>query len=216
MKRKSNRPMTRSPSYFLLLAILTSSLPVASAASFACSKAKGTVEKLICSNAGLSRLDDELNRAYVTESKSAEKSAELVNDQRRWIVEDRNKCTNAECLSHAYQARISWLQNRAGRGASPCEVNEAGIVGSWHRLKGGDFEELAFAIDGMERSFISWLRHKPEFTGTWELKACVLHIAHNHSRALDFDYRIKGLRGDVLYLKNTDDGEESSYRKIDR
>jgi uncharacterized protein len=81
----------------------------AQAVSFDCGKATSTVEKLICGNDDLSKLDDNLSKTY---QQAIEKSADkqkVTKDQRQWLKEVRNSCQDESCLGAAYQKRISGL-----------------------------------------------------------------------------------------------------------
>jgi uncharacterized protein len=51
---------------------------VSSGASFDCKKASTIIEKLTCADADLSKLDDEMNSAYLAVLKNT-KDAELIN-----------------------------------------------------------------------------------------------------------------------------------------
>lgn len=87
-----------------LLALFTT----AQAASFNCAKAQTKVEKIICIDAELSKLDEELNAAY----KSAlldEKQADSVKQVQKQWMKTRNICLDAECVKNAYSIRINEL-----------------------------------------------------------------------------------------------------------
>ena len=75
--------------------------------SFDCRKATTTVEKLICTNPELSKLDVGLAEMY---KEAVSKDRSIRDDQRAWNVE-KNKCTNVDCLKSAYEDRISELTN---------------------------------------------------------------------------------------------------------
>jgi len=78
------------------------------AASFDCAKAASKVEKLICGDAELSKLDEELNAAYKTALQEKQQAASVRQTQKRWI-DKRNACQNTECLKNAYLTRINEL-----------------------------------------------------------------------------------------------------------
>src|SRR5688572_18119262 len=66
----------------------------APAASFDCATATQPVEKLICSDAELSKLDEEMARAYsdaIARLSSADAPA-LKSNQRAWLKTRRAKC----------------------------------------------------------------------------------------------------------------------------
>lgn len=78
------------------------------AASFDCAKAASNVEKIICADAEISRLDEELSAAY----KSAllvETQADTVNQAQKQWLKERNECPELVCVRAAYQARLSTL-----------------------------------------------------------------------------------------------------------
>ena len=84
----------------------------ASAASFDCKKAKTGVEKKICADPELSRMDDDLAALYagvkeLTEDK--DKRAAQLAGQRAWL-ENRNQCRATDCLLRAYGARNEALR----------------------------------------------------------------------------------------------------------
>jgi uncharacterized protein len=87
----------------------TASAPSATAnsPSFDCRKATTTVEKLICNNSELSKLDVSLAETY---KEAVSKAPSIRDDQRAWNAE-KNKCTDADCLKATYEDRISELTN---------------------------------------------------------------------------------------------------------
>jgi hypothetical protein len=169
---------------------------------------------ILCSAVSLAAGFDCGKGQYELAISAVENPRNLMAAQRKWLAETRSRCSDKVCLSEVYRARVAWLKDREVKHLETCDVEEGGIIGSWRRLKGGDFEELAFAVAEGERSFISWLHHSPELIGVWELKNCVLHVTHRQNQQLDFHYKVLGLQSDVLLLENTDSGEKSSYRRI--
>ena len=96
--------------YKLLLAgsLLASPL-VATAASYDCMKAATQIEKSICANATLSKLDDALSIAYRAAKGSSTDLERLQTDQMEW-VRTRNACKNDECIQNSYENRLNQLQ----------------------------------------------------------------------------------------------------------
>lgn len=80
----------------------------ASAASFDCAKAQTRVEKLICADAELSRLDDDLGRAWKQHLSDNKFQDQFRTTQKHWITR-RNECTDAGCLKQTYQARLEQM-----------------------------------------------------------------------------------------------------------
>lgn len=97
-----------------LLALFTALITAPSilvAASFDCSKALTLVEKRICSNKRLSELDSKLNSTYkyVLGYKYTRAKETLIADQKNWISNTRDKCSDDACLADAYYNRINRL-----------------------------------------------------------------------------------------------------------
>jgi uncharacterized protein len=82
---------------------------IAQAASFDCGKAVTEVEKLICSDEDLSRLDESLNREYLEALKRTDIKEHIIKSQRQWLKYERNLCENAVCLKIVYETRIKEL-----------------------------------------------------------------------------------------------------------
>jgi len=81
------------------------------AASFDCAKAGTTVEKLVCQNLFLSKLDEALAKNYGDLLKSNDNlypKKELREEQKAWI-QKRNACTDAKCLVGLYGDRVDEL-----------------------------------------------------------------------------------------------------------
>jgi uncharacterized protein len=97
------------------------------AASFDCRKAETKIEKLICDDIELSKLDEELNTAYRSALQDSVPAAPTKIAQKQWIME-RNTCGDAICLRNAYKKRISKLISITGR--STVDINEIDWIGS--------------------------------------------------------------------------------------
>jgi len=80
------------------------------AANFDCGKATSKVEKIICSDGELSKLDESLNKAYLEALQRPDIKDRTIESQRRWLKNERNVCQNAECIKKAYKARIKELE----------------------------------------------------------------------------------------------------------
>jgi len=92
--------------FTLISIVLLSSISYAT--SFDCSKASTFVEKAICADTLLGKLDDTLSENYNNMlagniGKGAIK--DLKATQKKWLSE-RNKCTDNKCLIEAYRKRI--------------------------------------------------------------------------------------------------------------
>lgn len=79
------------------------------AASFDCGKAQTKVEHLICDNAEISKLDEELSVAYKAALKNTSKVEAIKQAQKQWMKE-RNGCADAACVKRAYETRLASLR----------------------------------------------------------------------------------------------------------
>ncbi|WP_346836714.1 lysozyme inhibitor LprI family protein [Microbulbifer sp. SAOS-129_SWC] len=95
---------------FLLLLLSNTAL----AASFDCQKADRVVDKIICSNERLSKLDEDMAAYYfkVRDVLQGKASAALVQGQRDWLRQRPRKCPSidADCLIKLYKYRIVELR----------------------------------------------------------------------------------------------------------
>jgi uncharacterized protein len=92
----------------LILGYLMLALP-AQAASFDCGKAQSKIEKMICADAELSRLDEEIAKLYSEVFKKSPDETMLKKRQREWL-KARNLCGDVPCLHRYYQGRIAELK----------------------------------------------------------------------------------------------------------
>jgi uncharacterized protein YecT (DUF1311 family) len=81
-------------------------LITAHAASFDCEKANTKIEKLICSDASLSKFNDDLNAAYRSALHDAQQATAIRRDQLQWM-KNRNNCSEIICIKNAYTTRIA-------------------------------------------------------------------------------------------------------------
>jgi uncharacterized protein len=129
----------------LLLSLCLLPFASARAASFDCAKATTTVENLLCKNAALSDLDDDLAATYrQAASFSSPGDAEPKQSQRAWLKR-RNACNDADCVAAAYQARIAELEDAIGQ-----DLNAEAIAGTYVRRDANISGELAPAEISIE------------------------------------------------------------------
>ncbi len=84
------------------------------AASFDCSKASSSTEKLICSDANVSKLDEKLAISY-KQALSVSVDKDVIKKQQREWLKKQHACKNTSCLSQSYRARIDDLNSSAAR-----------------------------------------------------------------------------------------------------
>lgn len=102
-------------------------LASAATPSFDCAKAQGAAEQLICEDAGLAALDNELAALYpkAIANFSPEQAKTEKAMQRGWI-KGRNECWKdadpGKCIESSYQTRITELQIKGGQLMVPSPV----------------------------------------------------------------------------------------------
>jgi uncharacterized protein len=80
------------------------------AASFDCSKAVTKVEKLICTNEEISKLDEALSESYKKSLRRADIKQKAIDSQRQWLKNVRNPCDAVDCIKSAYETRIKEIE----------------------------------------------------------------------------------------------------------
>lgn len=93
-------------------------------ASFDCAKAGNDIERRICSNEQISSLDRSLSDLY---KKAIVNEPDLRTSQRAWINE-RNKCSDNDCLVKSYWERISLLEKAAAEQATASKVSAESVA----------------------------------------------------------------------------------------
>lgn len=111
--------------------LLALSAVAANAASFDCVKARSETEKMICGNAELIKLDEDLARAYARATANPA-DREFVREWQRTWLSAREACGAPDCMKPAYVAQISDLNERAERGATT-----TGFSGKYERYVNG-------------------------------------------------------------------------------
>ncbi|EOV9597559.1 lysozyme inhibitor LprI family protein [Enterobacter cloacae] len=83
------------------------------AASFVCNTVASGVEKMICSDHKLSRLDDYLSQNYkiaMGPDMPEEEKSKIRKSQIDWLNK-RNTCTDAQCIERMYSKQMDYLWN---------------------------------------------------------------------------------------------------------
>jgi uncharacterized protein len=95
----------------LFLGVSLVALPAtARAASFDCRHASTPVEKLVCADAQVSKLDERVAEAY---ARAAIADPEWKARQHKWLSNVRNRCEETVCLEKAYEQQLSILEHAA-------------------------------------------------------------------------------------------------------
>lgn len=88
----------------------------AQAVSFDCSKATSKVEIMICGDAGLSQLDEDLSSAYKAVLHDEKQSNIARQSQKQWI-KLRNTCQDSACVKSSYEERLVALNSLSAQGS---------------------------------------------------------------------------------------------------
>lgn len=124
----------------------------AQAASFDCAKASTKVEQLICIDATLSKLDEELSAAYKAVLRDQKQAVATRQAQKQWL-KDRNDCVDAVCVKRAYETRLSSLTVKSPSFEDNNGVEEK-LVGLW---SGSDTASMSiYGTIRITDKYISW------------------------------------------------------------
>ena len=126
--------------FLYVLGLLVMALP-AQAASFDCGKVATKVENLICGDAELSKLDDELSVAYTTALQDEKQADSMRQAQKQWMKE-RNGCLDVGCMKNAYLIRIHELVSTQGQAEVQSKTIPAplDLAGHYKLIKGSGEE----------------------------------------------------------------------------
>lgn len=78
--------------------------------SLDCSKLISVQAQLVCGDAELSRVDQTLASIYEEKIRTTANKKRLQADQRAWLRDSRNACSDKACLLRSYQLRIDELR----------------------------------------------------------------------------------------------------------
>jgi uncharacterized protein len=95
----------------LFVALIVSYASNTYAASFDCLKASTAVERMICADPEVSKLDEDLNVKYKEQLLKATKS-DLIRQRQHYWLKKRNSCNNIGCINIYYHKRIAELIER--------------------------------------------------------------------------------------------------------
>ncbi|OMG70124.1 hypothetical protein BW685_28265 [Burkholderia ubonensis] len=83
---------------------------------FDCGAARSDVERLICGDPKLRKMDADVNYGFVLMQAKYSKEISYQDpvrmDQIKWVSGVRNKCTTVDCLLKAYSSRISYIKGK--------------------------------------------------------------------------------------------------------
>lgn len=110
-KKETKRPRQEAITWALTIATAWLGALLATishATSFDCEKATAEVEKTVCSDSELSRLDEAMDQAYSL-ARTGPGKERVRTTQLRWIAQ-RNACKEQDCIRNAYLARLEALE----------------------------------------------------------------------------------------------------------
>jgi len=145
------------PTKIAVAALIYMATQGALAASFDCTRAVSKTEKLICSNAELSFLDEKLGAAYKSAYSRVKNKLELRQSQRNWLAShEMTSCDDPVCLKRNISERIGLLQEVSASGKLPLGwtascvkvrdgTHDAGPTGGYACMKFSESEKQAAA-----------------------------------------------------------------------
>lgn len=150
--------------------------PASQAAGFNCAKASTAVEKAICADPELSRLDDQLTANYKKAMAGTPDGGALTFDQHAWLKSVRNRCTDSECLVTVYQERIN-------------------VLGEWNLGGGGEDITGNFRVDRPNFIFNPDKQKNESITSS----DC-LSVKWGRKSGIDFSFELIGGNGHMCSL----------------
>ena len=121
--------LNRSLMFTLATVAVLLGVNVGQAASFDCAKASSSVEKAICSNSELSRLDDEMGEIYTEVLKVVADRPGVMIGQRDWL-KTRNQCDDDVCIKRMYKVRLDRLHYYLRNAGEPSMSDYASLCRS--------------------------------------------------------------------------------------
>ncbi len=121
------------------------------AASFDCTKAAKPVEKLICSEDEVSRLDEQMVLSYKEALAKSSDSKILRSEQRLWLANVRNKCRESTCLKCVYGERISVLNGIGPAEKKNAQSEEERLADMWKKKRSSASKEVRDLLNECDR-----------------------------------------------------------------
>lgn len=190
--------------------LLYSGIP-ASAASFNCAKAKTDIEKMICADGELSKLDATLSKLYSKTLISSGDTDEITKAERNWLKNVRNTCGTTECLNSTYHARIKQLARNFVSfdceqaktkvellicGDDGLQYADMQLAQANHVLKNAPVRQKGLVADQK-----SWLKNVRDKCND---KTCLLQAMSSRTKVLQqqWDEVINNLKNEIGYTKH--------------
>lgn len=143
------------------------------AASFNCTKASQTVDKIICQDPSLNLKDSYMGLLYLSISgDSSNIKQKLMHSQKQWL-DERNRCTTAPCITKAYDQRIAELKQYH---PSISKVNNAPLKGKWLNSYSNQFASSTLEITEMGKNGFAYQIDAKNGANTGAIKAQAVFI----------------------------------------
>lgn len=143
------------------------------AAGFDCRRARTPVEKMICADAELSRLDSEMNDLYRqiraetrgVDGESGREVDPIAAENARWL-EGRNECRDPACIRSAYQQRIAQMRRDWAQALpAPAQAAPAKDKYDYRYDRHGDFKvfiaDFRKAVAADDRAAVAKMTARP-------------------------------------------------------
>lgn len=109
------------------LCVLSAFAGQAQTAGFNCKSAKSHVEKMICADPGLSKLDDEMKilfdkiegETFGHDGETGRVIDPAGKEQKHWRETVRDVCKDAQCLKTSYTARLAEMRKNWSEALGP-------------------------------------------------------------------------------------------------
>jgi uncharacterized protein YecT (DUF1311 family) len=95
---------------WLPIVAMSLAVSISQAASFDCAKAKTAVEKIICADTELSKLDEKMREVHSQANKFIADPVGFRLKQRQWL-KNRDACNDTKCVAQAYRKRLGVLRS---------------------------------------------------------------------------------------------------------
>jgi uncharacterized protein len=143
-------------------------LPMTQAASFDCRSSHTFIEKAICADKQLSKLDDQLGQAYKISLADTPTPNEARLDQENWLGKVRNVCQDKECLVQVYESRI--------KGLGPSPTSTYIFAGTSWRAPAAYNDTVEFREHGV----VAHKSSRGYSYGQWKVEKGVLRFDNNN------------------------------------
>lgn len=144
-------------------------------ASFDCAKATGKVEKMICADSVLSKLDEKMASMHRKASDATADPVGFRQEHGRWLKK-RNTCAEGGCVAQTYQERLAALRSLL-RGPKPCFRL---LERKWPEVKSGHYPVCVDVLKSMNA-----LCAELPFHGGWKVSPSVSSLAVPQWEELD-------------------------------